>query len=488
MQGPMTFGECLTELLRKKHISVADLARRLNYRSKTSISRMLRDEVRYESIEDFMNRLEPMGAWLMTQDELTALKDAMEVSRLGRARYLAYQDIWRLVSAPKQEQTVVVAECFGSAQVWTLRELADSWHGARKLNMCILNSGYDSLWGELDRLLKSRPELDCSIRHYLMVNDAPGALATQLGSLIPVFHDPRYQGFYQTNTMGHIGVGGSIDDFAVIRGEAEDGLPFTQVLNMQAEDRCLLYEVQRESEFDRFFDRMVEDACSGALSLKTQYPEQELIEGLIVITGRYLSCEQDRSTYCLAPDVCFELIPYDILCRVMFDSVLSGFDPEEPQVKRLTGIHLARYNNIHEKKKPTVFMLSWESMKRFAETGRTTDHVAGMRAFWPEERAEIIRDVVRRCRENVYLSVRLLKPDRAVRGMTLTTHGGLGVYLLDSYTQYDVVKGHSEAFILMPAFASMREEFFKDELIAKHTYSEAESLEMLTSLADKIQG
>lgn len=69
MHEARTFGECLTELLRKKHISTADLTRRMNYRSKTSLTRLLRDEVRYASIEDFMTRLEPISEWLLTGEE-----------------------------------------------------------------------------------------------------------------------------------------------------------------------------------------------------------------------------------------------------------------------------------------------------------------------------------------------------------------------------------------------------------------------------------
>jgi hypothetical protein len=86
----------------------------------------------------------------------------------------------------------------------------------------------------------------------------------------------------------------------------------------------------------------------------------------------------------------------------------------------------------------------------------------------------------------VYLNVRVLKPEVPVRGMTLTTYEALGVYFLDAYTQYDVVNGHSEAFMLMPDFAETMEEFFRDELIPNHTFSEGESLEMMERLAAEI--
>ena len=71
--------------------------------------------------------------------------------------------------------------------------------------------------------------------------------------------------------------------------------------------------------------------------------------------------------------------------------------------------------------------------------------------------------------------------------MTLTTHEGLGVYMLDSFTQYDVQRGHSEAFIAVPTLAQTLDDFFGDELIGKCTYSKEESLNILCALRDLIR-
>ncbi len=483
MQEAKTFGECLSELMRRKHISVADLTRRVNYRSKTSISRILRDEVRYQSIEDFMERLRPIAEWVFTEEEMRLLRGSMEVSRLGRGRYCAYQDIWRLVGCPQEKKIPVTAQGFGTARNGELDELIGFWHTARRLEMVMINSGYESLFARLSQMLESRPEADISIRHYLAIQDSPGMLAGQLGAMMHIFHDPRYQGFY------HAQQGGGPDrrqtdaqNLVLVRGEDAEGA-YCQIIVMLSEVQCLVYESRKMEDIMPFARQAMEKVLSGALPLKTQYPEQELLEGLIVISRRYLGCEQDRTIYCLARDICFELIPMEILYDVMFDSVLKGCDPEDAQIQELMRIHRARYRNIHEKRKKTQFIFSYDSLCRFAQSGRTTDHVAGMRAFTPGEREKILKDVADKCRENVYLNVRILRPEVRARGMTLTTYEALGVYLLDSYTQYDVVNGHSEAFMLTPDFAETLEEFFRDELIAKHTYSEAESLEILDRLA-----
>ena len=71
----------------------------------------------------------------------------------------------------------------------------------------------------------------------------------------------------------------------------------------------------------------------------------------------------------------------EIMYQVMFDSVLKDYPIEPALVETLCGVHRARYENIHGKKKEAVFVFLWESMLYFAQTGRTTDHIAGMRAF-----------------------------------------------------------------------------------------------------------
>ncbi len=487
MQEISTFGECLTGLLRKKHISTADLTRRMNYRSKTSITRLLRDEVRYSSIEDFMKRLEPVGAWLLTGAEMQELRDAMEVNRLGRVRYQTYREIWRLIEAGDASAAQVTVEGFGSARAQTLGELAESWHEARKIEMLIVNSGYEGLFREIEELLRRCPEKQIEIRHFLTMCGAPGAMAGQLGAVMAVFHDPRYQGFYR-NWKGS-GLSGMPEEgnAMVVQGERADGTAFVQLIVMKDSLHGLAYERDRLDDLMPFAQQVIGAAGEGMLPLKTQYPEQELIEGLLVISRRYLSCEQDRATICLAPDICFELIPYEIMYQVMFDSAPKDFDPDSGMLRLLAQVHRDRYQNIHTKKKPTSFVFSREGLERFAETGRTTDHIAGMRNFTPAERAAILRDVVTKCRKNVYLRVHVLKPETRVRGMTLTAHGGLGVYLLDSYTQYYVVNGHSEAFILMPEFATAIEDFFRDELIEKCALPVNESLEILERLAERME-
>jgi len=379
-----------------------------------------------------------------------------------------------------------MAQGFGNARSGNLDELIGFWNTAQKLEMIMINSGFESLFSRLSRLLKERPAADISIRHYLAIQDSPGSMAEQLGAMMNVFHDPRYQGFYHARHDGG-GDWRSADAAHVTLVHGEDGEgEYSQVIVMLSEERCLVYESRKMEDVIPFVHQVMEAVGRNVLPLKTQYPEQELLEGLIVISRRYLGCEQDRMIYCMAPDICFELIPLEILYEVMMNSAFMGCDPEEAQIQELMRIHKARYANIHEKKKKTQFIFSWDSLRRFAKTGRTTDHVAGMRAFTPKERAAILTDVVQKCRENVYLNIRILKPDVRVRGMTLTTYESLGVYLLDAYTQYDVINGHSEAFMLMPDFAATMEDFFQDELLAKHTCTEAESLEMLERLAASI--
>lgn len=482
MRQDQTFGECLTELLRRKRVSVADLTRRMNYRSKTSISRLLRDAVRYSSIEEFMHRLEPVGAWLFNGEEMNALRQAMEVSRLGRAQYRAYQDIWRLVSDGERLRETGALECFGDAQARTIYELAEIWREADRLDMVLINMGFDGLFGELKALLREKPGPSVSIRHYLLTPDAPGLLARQLNALLPILSDERYRGYYLPWQESGV-FGGTGSHHMAVTGEYADGRRFTHILTMRSGEKGLLYASGGEADIVRFFAHAIGGGYPEVVSFKTSYPCKELMNGLADIGRQYLNCERDRSSRCLTMNVCFELIPPELLKRVMLESTLKGMAPENAQVRELEEIHRARYTNIHGKKKRSSFVFSREGLETFVRTGLATDHIVGMRPFTPAERAEILRDVVRKCRENVYLTVRILKPSVRVRDMTLTVYEDLGVSLMDARTGSDVLRGHSEAFFMLPDFAAVLTDFFRDELFDRHTCTEAESLEMMEALA-----
>ena len=256
VKKPMTFGEYLAQLMNIKRISVTDLTRRMNYRSKTSIARILKDEVRYSSIEDFMNRLEPMEDWLLSAEEKQNLRQAMEVTRLGLARYQAYRDIWRLVKKPCPCPREVRLEGFGAVCAQNLNELAEKWHQAVRVNMTIINSGYRSLFREIRRFLDANPERDVDIRHYLAVDDAAGSMAEQLAAVSQVFRDRRYHGFYRSGYNGRSTNQNVINDFVVVRAVMADGSSFMQVVYMLAEDRALAYESVSEEGFGELFRRL----------------------------------------------------------------------------------------------------------------------------------------------------------------------------------------------------------------------------------------
>lgn len=490
MQNAMTFGERLTALMRKKHLSVAELARKAGYRSKTSLVRLMKDEARYSGIEDCMNRLEQTGEWPCDGEEMKALRQSMEVSRLGREVYVKYRALWRLMGMETEPRSDMRLESFGMASAKSLSELTREWLKADQLHFLLVNAGYESIFGALEELLAARPELDIRIEHYLIARGDPVSLTEQMNALKTVFNDARYQGFCRmlpTEEKGYAAPNhGLTGDAVLVSGRNGFGDRFCQLLIAQSNERGLLYENKESEQFPAFFRKGLERFCRDATPIKAKYPEKNLLEGLLSLSRRYLECERDRRIYCVAPNVCFELIPYEILSRMMLDSALKGLTMEDERVQELAEIQAARYANIHGKKKPSTFILDGESLKAFVRTGYAADHVIEMRAFTPDDRAAILMDVCQKARDNELLRVFVLKPEVRIREMMLITYESLGIYLLDAHTQYDVGGSHSETFLPMPDFAATLESFFEDELIAKGCYSAEESLDMLEGMAEEL--
>ena len=85
----------MLDFMRSHELSMAKLAELLGYKSKTSLARLMEDSSRPKSVIQFEAAMR--RAFTLTEAEDAALHRAVAMTILGRATYLAQEEMWRFV-------------------------------------------------------------------------------------------------------------------------------------------------------------------------------------------------------------------------------------------------------------------------------------------------------------------------------------------------------------------------------------------------------
>lgn len=115
-------------------------------------------------------------------------------------------------------------------------------------------------------------------------------------------------------------------------------------------------------------------------------------------------------------------------------------------------------------------------------TGVQADQFFIQRAYTPEERRRLIRELYEQMQENPFFHVHFLREGLPEMRNEVTFYEGKGVLLLDAFTGYDLHDDHSEALITLPAFMESFRTFFMDELLQRLVMTRAETQAALERL------
>lgn len=134
------------------------------------------------------------------------------------------------------------------------------------------------------------------------------------------------------------------------------------------------------------------------------------------------------------------------------------------------------------KKKHTWHVMKLSAMKLFMRTGRLSDHMWAMRAFTPEERVGVLRELLDHCRDNHYRHLLLLKDDSLTDSVEFDLYEGYGLLFQNASTSYDLSNTHGEYVLTHPTLLHWFKEYFMKVIVRKKCWSEAQSMALLEEL------
>ena len=130
-------------------------------------------------------------------------------------------------------------------------------------------------------------------------------------------------------------------------------------------------------------------------------------------------------------------------------------------------------------------IMTMSGIQRFLNTGMSTDHFIGFRAFTVEERKIIFEEMLKAAEQNRCFIPLLLKNEDFRHQYNLVCYDKLGVSIDAKDTNYDISNGYRSVLLMLPEFTKQYQEYYLDMLVTEKCYSRDESLRMLKSAFDE---
>lgn len=474
----------LKRIARKNGITMGALTTELGYRSKTSLERLMNGSTRDASLERFEENVR--AAFELTEEEQAQLHEAVQVARQGEEQYLVGLKVWDFVSGKQPEQTkeLEITDVLTGEPVSLIKR-----YSGRKVRAAVFNCQYiTGLFNLLHALLG---EEGVEARHYMFIDSDGVRTMSALNTLMQVFYMKGYSGYTFTATpeekASHCGINAA--DAAIFDYYDDNGMPCEDIIVFTGAQsgRLLTYRgAQGRTE------RLLGIDTRTFESIKRTYFDCGALEDYVRYSENYAALEYNRSIWKLKPDVGVDQIPMHVLAQAFMRAPV----PEEvgnvyseafhDTFAELRDIYERRFRNTCTKRKPVYTIMKRSAMRRFAQTGKTTDHFWMMEAYTPAERIEILESLLEQQRDNPYMHMYFLKDDDAIRDVEIAYYEDLGMLFLEADTDYNLEAGHSEVLITHQEALRLYREFFTNVLLAQYVLPESETCRFFEELIEEV--
>ena len=485
MECPLTYGQCLRQVMDSNHLSVNTLSRKMGFHGTTQLTRILRDEVSPALVTRFHQQFMLIFDWLISPGDIKALSAALQYTCLGPDSYLTRQTMRTMVFEnplpDPQDIPVVISPTPPTGRHMTLRDVLDRAHACRRIELLVLGSAFDSIL-PLFAELAQPSGVSLRICHVFILEDSPAQLVSQIAAQLPFLNTTDYEGLYLPESAQEACRYLRAHQIALLRAEHADGSVYTDLITPPLHGALNVCRLQGDNALFPFYESRVNAFRDKLRPIKVIYPQPESVKSLLTLCQRDFFLEQNHACCFLRLDLCLHALPAQQVLAALDGGRTLGLEPDAPLMQKLISVHDARYKNLLHKKEPTHFVLSRPAMQSFAQTGHLSDHLFAMRAFTPQERRIILCAFIDACRANANLHVHLLREDAMAPVACFSGYADMGVQISDNHTTYNIHADHGEAFIGLPAFADALSTYCIESLIPGECLSEEESLACLTAM------
>ncbi len=468
----MTFGQCLKSLMEAHRLSVSTLVQKSGG-TRAELRHALADELSSAKRNALAKKLCACG--IFSQEERQSLKQALQVSEVGRERYAVFDAVERLLMNGTAEEDASVRLADGS---WLQARLAELM-AFEKIEILCINCNIPGVVKALEPFFADE-DRDVRMRHYVQM-DYCGSAAEMILCVSPILFDPRYMPFAiqptAPTTASDYAFGGNYLSVKAVSPHKTDELFF---VIRPGEGSAYELANAKRSAIQCFLERILRDVPTTAFK-EMQQRKMDYVSLAVSCMSR----ELNRKLYLFGKSVCFQQTPVDIALSAFLDKGVFPAETAQKLVKQIMPIHRRRFENLLYQKKPTISIMSIEGCEHFLQTGMSSDHFVGFRAFTPQERLRIFEIMLDAAQaDSGYMPLLLKQADPKCRYFVLC-YDKLSIVLLKVDTNYDL-DGHFDYVLLnFPELTKQYEDAFQNRIIKEGCHSREESLRILRTMMEE---
>lgn len=480
MAAYLPFGAQLKALLETHGVSASQLARTMGFKSKTSLFRILNDEVSYEASARFWKDLCRQNPLSFSAEETHLMEQALDVSLRGQEAFALDDAMSDLLTPAVGSVEDIPLHCYGAAapQATSFRQLMRIYQKSAKVQFVLMNCNHTGLIRLISESFRSET---MTIHHLLDLNGTLKDTVRSISACMPLLSFSNYIPYAIPEPVrGRL-------IFVLMRTEQDEWETHYFIFDQNGE-LCMM--ASRDADFPLFLQSAIQEPM-----LQHVKPLKDVISSLtgpadyVAYTQRYYELENGRPLYSIKPDVPINFIHPDLLVSAAMDGFNAAglITPEtEALIAALYEVQLKRWQNFFEKRKVTHVIFAKEAMIHFARTGRQTDHFFAMRPYTLKERESILTYLWEQSQSNPYFNIYFAKDNRLIHDREISCYEGMGTVIQDADTSY--AHGHQEVILTHEGFARQFKNYFMNELLPRHVLSQRESQHLWDYLLSLCKG
>ena len=456
----MDVREFIEAIRKSRDMSFNAFSDTLEYKSKTSLSRLMRGESNLRSMESFCQRVKEHID--LTNEERCALTQIMQIARSGCSE--TAQEMEAFMRMDVTDETDINLE----DNEGRIQTLAARYSGITGMSVLITNCHYVPIYPTICRWLRDQ---DAHVCHYMIIYDDPARTIHAITALLPIVYEKNYEGYAFKKPTERMVYGMQTADSMIVTYTAPDGGSHEDLILFDQTQHGRVLTADRPN-----ISRMFSLPWTGYETIKRTYFQFTMLDDYLQYSEECAALERDCAQYIIESDPCVNMIPVSVLKAAFVDK--CG-DVDSHLLAQLVDVYERRFQNLIQKHTATHYIMKRSALMSFVRTGRTQDHFWGMRPYTVEERILILENLIEQSERNPYYHLYFLKDEDMLRDIQICCYEGRGLLILDAQTSFNLAKDHAEILITQNEFLEQYRLYFTQYLLKDSVLSKEQTREFL---------